>query len=145
MGLRLLTVALALAIIHPLLAESPSSTPVQIEHAWIRWLPAGVPAGGYATLVNTSDHAVVLTSASSPAFTSIELHRTVNLDGTMSMEPAGHIVVPAHGTVDFATQGLHLMLMQPVNPLKAGDRVPITLHFEGGATATALFEVRAHE
>ncbi len=127
-----------------LFAQS-APVPVRIEQPWIRWLPAGVPAAGYARLENLSDRAAVLTGAESPAFGEIELHRTVAQAGTMSMVPAGRIEIAPHATLEFASGGYHMMLMHPTHELHRGERVPITLQFASGARATALFEVRDHE
>ena len=46
-------------------AASPGA-PIEVVAAWIRWLPAGLPAAGYATLVNRGDKPLSLISASSP-------------------------------------------------------------------------------
>jgi copper(I)-binding protein len=128
----------------PLIAQ-PASAPVRIEQPWIRWLPAGLPAAGYAKLESLSDHAAILTGASSPAFGEIALHRTVTHTGTMSMIPADRIALAPHATLEFAPGGYHMMLMRPTRELHPGERVPITLQFASGARATALFEVRDHE
>ena len=44
-------------------AAGSSEAPIEVSAAWIRWLPAGLPAAGYATLVNTGDTPVSLISA----------------------------------------------------------------------------------
>jgi periplasmic copper chaperone A len=122
---------------------TPAETPtIRVEDAWIRWLPAGVPAGGYATLTNTGDKPVIFISASSPEFAEVSVHRSVDRGGMMEMMPVAQIAIVAHSSLNFAAMGYHFMLMQPSKPVKLGDRVPITLHFAGGASLTAQFEVR---
>lgn len=123
-------------------AATRASTAVRVSHAWIRWLPADVPLGGYAILENPSDVAVVLTHASSPAFGEIELHRTENIAGTLSMTPVDRLKLAPHETLDLEAHGYHLMLMQPKRALAAGERVAITLSFADGGAVTAEFEVR---
>src|SRR5271169_4584354 len=40
-----------LVTLEEIVGESAPS--IRVKDAWIRWLPAGVPSGGYATLINT--------------------------------------------------------------------------------------------
>lgn len=72
---------------------------VQVTGAWIRWLPADLPAGGYATLANSGDKAMVLTSASSPDYGNTMLHQTINKGGVSKMVRADKITITPHGTV----------------------------------------------
>ena len=39
---------------------------IQVTDAWIRWLPANLPAGGYAKVTNDTDKEIKLVGASSP-------------------------------------------------------------------------------
>ena len=114
---------------------------VQVTGAWIRWLPADLPAGGYAIFANAGDKAMVLTSASSPDYGNIALHQTINKGGGSEMVRADKITIPPHGTVEFAPGGHHIMLMQPKKDVKPGDRVPIALGFANGRTIRVEFEV----
>lgn len=124
------------------LALASAAPAIRVEEAWIRWLPAGVPAGGYMTLTNTGDRPVTLISASSPDYGEVSLHRNLNRNGTLEMVPAGEITINPHASLDFAAAGYHFMLMRPSSPRQPGDHVPITLHFVGGASLTVQFEVR---
>ncbi len=125
------------------LAKTPPPAPsIQVKDAWIRWLPAGVPAGGYATLINTGDKPVTLIGASSAVFAEAMVHRSIARAGTMEMSPVERITIDPHSTLDFAASGYHLMLMQPSRSLVAGSYVPITLRFAGGGQLTVQFEVR---
>jgi periplasmic copper chaperone A len=123
----------------------PSSGPSQlsIRDAWIRWLPSGLPAAGYMTLVNGSDRALELTAVSGDAYREIGLHRSVTQSGMSRMESVNAISVPPHSALRFEAGGYHLMLMQPTHALAPGDHVALTLHFAGGATRSVNFEVRA--
>jgi copper(I)-binding protein len=110
--------------------------------AWIRWLPANLPAAGYATLENGGDAAIVLTGVSSPGYGDVSIHRTVTLGADTDMVPVDKLVINPHASVNFAAAGYHLMLMQPTTPLKPGDHVPITLRFADGSSMRVEFEVR---
>ncbi len=119
-----------------------TAEPVRVQQAWIRWLPANLPAGGYVTLTNPGDRAVTLVSASSPDYGSVALHRSLTQNGTSRMVPVARIDVAPHATLNFASFGYHFMLMQPRVPVAPGDHVPVTLHFADGRSLTASFEVR---
>jgi periplasmic copper chaperone A len=123
----------------------PSSavSTLEIQDAWIRWLPAGLPAAGYLTLINHGDQPIRLTGASSDAYRDISLHHSMSHEGMSHMESVGEITVPAHSTLRFAATGYHLMLMQPAHTLAPGDHVVLALHFAGSADYSASFEVRA--
>lgn len=141
LGSGLLVSATALAAGGDTAAAAARSEPVRVQQAWIRWLPANLPAGGYLTLTNLTDHALALVSATSPDYGSVGLHRTLNRNGTSSMVPVARIDLAPHARVDFAALGYHLMLMQPRVPVAPGDHVPVTLHFADGRSFTANFEV----
>ncbi len=142
LGCMALAGAPALATAQALAKPPPPAPSIQVKDAWIRWLPADVPSGGYATLINTGDKPVTLIGASSAVFADIMIHRSIARGGTMEMSPVERIVIDAHSTLDFAASGYHLMLMRPSMPLVPGSRVPITLRFAGGGELTVQFEVR---
>jgi copper(I)-binding protein len=122
-------------------AATPAAT-ITVSDAWVRWLPSNLPAGGYVTLKNTGTHAQVLTGATSPDFAEVSLHQSVERDGVSQMQPVSQVEIAPGAVLSLAGGGYHLMLEQPTRPLKPGDEVSITLHFAGGSSTTAQFEVR---
>jgi copper(I)-binding protein len=125
-------------------AHAGEPTPdIQVKEAWIRWLPANVPGGGYMTLINTGAAARLLIGASSPDYGEVSIHRSRIRNGMNEMAPVESIVLKPLIPVRFAEGGYHLMLMQPKRPLEPGDRVLITLRFARGPPVAAPFEVRA--
>jgi periplasmic copper chaperone A len=123
------------------LGAQPASA-VLVKDAWVRWLPGGLPAGGYVTLVNTSDQSMSLVGASCPDYGAVSLHRSRTVAGTSRMMPVDKITIAAHSSLQFASQGYHLMLEQPNKTMQPGDRIPVTLSFAGGAALTVQFELR---
>ncbi len=121
-------------------AAPPAS--IAVSDAWIRWLPANLPAGGYVTLRNTGTQPQMLTGATSPDFGEVSLHHSVQRDGVSQMQPVSQIEIPAGHALSLAAGGYHLMLVHPTRPLRPGDEVSITLHFAGGSSTTARFDVR---
>jgi copper(I)-binding protein len=124
-------------------AAGESSLDIQVKEAWIRWLPANVPGGGYMTLINTGSAARVLIGASSPDYGEVSMHQTRLRDGVIEMISVASIELRPRIPVRFAESGYHLMLRQPRRPLKPGDRVLITLRFARGPPVEVPFEVRA--
>lgn len=121
-------------------APSPPAG-VRVEHAWIRWLPANLPAAGYAVIANDSDAVVRLTGASSPDYRMVMLHHSRLAQGDSTMEPVAYLDIPAHGKVTLAPGGYHLMLSHATRAIQPGDKLPITLEFAGGTTLQADFSV----
>jgi copper(I)-binding protein len=115
---------------------------IRIQDAWIRWLPAGIPAGGYLTVTNDGERPVTLVGADSAAYGEVSLHISRTQNGVAQMSPVGQIVIGPHASVNFAVAGYHMMLMQPTRPINPGDQVPITLHFADGAVLMVKFAVR---
>jgi len=136
---RLLEIVAAAALLFPACA---SAGPVQVIGAWIRALPAGLPAAGYFTLHNGSAKEVALASASSSACGMLMMHKSEEQGGMGSMEDVSSVAVPAGGTVKFAPGGYHLMCMNPTAAIKPGGSVSVKLGFSDGSQVDALFAVR---
>ena len=115
---------------------------VSIERPWMRFIIKARPAAGYFSLRNAGDKPVTLTGARSPACGMLMLHESKEENGVASMRPVASVVVPAHGKVDFAPGGYHLMCMQPQPALKVGASVMVTLTFADGQTLSAPFPVK---
>lgn len=98
-----------------LLFPAVSYAELQISDAWIRDMPPTVPVrAGYLSIHNPETSPMKIVAIKSEAFESVEIHRTIEKDGTMRMERVPELNIPANSTVQFAPGGLHLMLMQPV-------------------------------
>jgi periplasmic copper chaperone A len=115
---------------------------VTVSNAWIRWLPANLPAAGYATLRNVSDQPTTLIGASTPDYDEVMFHESRNQHGVAQMMPIERIQIKSHAQLSFAPQSYHIMLMQPTRAIRPGDRVSLTLHFADGQAQKVQFEVR---
>ncbi len=117
---------------------------LMVDDAWVREAPPGALAlAGYMTLHNHAEKERVLVGAQSPAFGSVMLHKTV-IEGDMSKMVHQHMItIPAGGMISFEPNSYHLMMMKPKQPLKAGDKVVVTLSFKDGTTQEVTHEVRA--
>jgi copper(I)-binding protein len=136
--------ALSLSVIlstFTLAADLPPG--IQVTDAWIRWLPANLPNGGYMTLTNAGTIPGMLVSAASRDFGQISLHQSLTKNGVSDMVPVNTVTVAPHSSVRFSPGGYHFMLMQPKRSLHPGDRVLINLQFADGHSLEVPFEVRA--
>lgn len=101
-----------------------------VEHAWIREAPPSARVlAGYMTLVNTTEKSIQVTRVSSPDFAAAELHRTVVEDGVARMVPIDQLDIPAHDRRVLEPGGLHLMLIEPHQPLSDGDSVTLDIQY----------------
>lgn len=104
---------------------------LHIAHPWSREMPPGAPnAAAYFIVHNAGTEADRLMSVETPVAGKAELHEHVHRDGLMRMQQVQQVDVPAGGDARFAPMGYHVMLFQLKQPLRDGERFPLTLHFE---------------
>jgi copper(I)-binding protein len=124
-------------------AGKAQAQPVAVKDAWVRApAPGQKVAGAYMELVSRTHMA--LTAVASPAAGSVELHSMSLEEGVMRMRPVARIELPAGKPVKLAPGGLHIMLMDIKQPLKPGDKVPLTLTVQRADVASrSVFTVQA--
>ena len=117
-------------------AHEYSHGKVTIDHPWSRPTPPGTPMGvGYLVIVNNSKKDITLTAAETPRAGHVSIHESLMKDGVMRMQPVkGGLKIPAGSKVELKPHGYHLMLEQLKEPLKAGERLPLSLNFDGAET-----------
>lgn len=125
-----------------LFAAPALAADIQVSDAWMRALPAHLPAAGYFTLHNSGKSEIALSSASSPACGMLMLHKSTQSGGMGSMEDVVSVAVPAGGDIKFAPGGYHLMCMEPKDGVKPGGSVEVTLGFADGSRIAAPFAVK---
>jgi len=100
------------------------------------WARASTPnaknGAAYVTIMNHGMKADRLVGASSGVAAKVELHTHKNDAGVMRMRRISSVEVPAHGTAHLKPGGDHIMLMGLKTPLKAGERIALTLILESG-------------
>ena len=167
---RVLAVLVALALPVSLAAcgddsgssGSSSSKAPTVADAWARSSAAMANAGAvYLTMTGGSaDDALVKAEVPATVAAKSELHET-SMDsgssttmamggssttmggGMISMKPVDSIAVKKGATVKLEPGGYHIMLLDLKSPLKAGDKISLTLTFRSGATVKTDAEVRA--
>jgi hypothetical protein len=137
-ALRALCVLAALAA--P--AAFAQSTSVKVENAWARATAPGQKNGSvYVDLTSTSNAALV--AAGSPVAGRAELHSMSTEGGVMRMRALPRVELPAGRTVKLAPGGTHVMLVDLKQPLKPGDKVPLTLSVQSSGTALTTLKIEA--
>ncbi|MGH8121609.1 MAG: copper chaperone PCu(A)C [Rudaea sp.] len=124
-------------------AAQAAGNAVSVTHAWVRWLPGDLPAGGYATIENRGGSAIRLLGADSSDYAMVMLHRSVEQNGVERMLAVDGMDVPAHGSAALAPGGYHLMLMQARHAIAPGASVHMRLHFSDGSTIAVDFIARS--
>jgi periplasmic copper chaperone A len=110
--------------------------------AWARATPPGVQTGAaYLTVTGGSENDRLVRVESEVA-ASVEMHRVIEVDGTVQMRPVETVEVAADSNVVFAPGGLHLMLVNLTHPLIAGSHFELTLIFEKAGRVQVDVEVR---
>lgn len=105
---------------------------LQVGHPWARPTVPGQPSGGaYLSIENKGKAGDKLIAVASTIAKSAEIH-TMSMDGNvMKMREVGSIdIKPAEKIAMQPGNGYHIMLIGLSRPLKAGDKIPLTLTFE---------------
>lgn len=120
-----------------------ASDDVEVRAPWVREAPPSAKVlAAYLELHNHGNRDRILNHVTSNAFDHVEIHRTEEHGGMAHMIKLPDVTVPANGKLLFQKGGLHLMLIDPKSPVKAGDNVALTLHFADGATLEMTAPVR---
>ena len=144
--LRTLALAISLAALFttPSRAEEVMAGDLVISQAWSRATPGGAKiGGGYLTIENKGTAPDRLIGGSADVAGKVEVHEMAMNNGVMTMRPLdkGLAIEPGQ-TVKLAPGGYHLMLFDLKEPLKQGDKVPVTLEFEKAGKVKLSLDVQ---
>jgi periplasmic copper chaperone A len=125
-------------------AEDVKAGDLVISQGWTRATPNGSKiGGGFLTIENKGSAPDKLISASADGAGKVEVHEMAMNDGVMKMRPVeGGLTIDPGKTVKLAPGGLHLMMMDLKNPLKQGDKMPVTLQFEKAGKIAVTLDVQ---
>ncbi len=112
-------------------AETVSSeAEIEVEHAWIRDLPAVSRVNSaYMQVTNKSHVDDQLVGASVPFAAVTEIHHTELRGGQYRMSQVDSVPLPAGETLLLKSGGYHLMMRELSRMPEKGEQVPITLQF----------------
>jgi copper(I)-binding protein len=123
-------------------AQEFKSGNITIEGPWAPATPKGAEVGaGYLTIRNDGASPDRLTGGTAD-FATVELHEMKRENSVMSMpELKNGLDIPAHGMVQFAPGGYHVMFTHLKHPLTKGEKVRAILTFEHAPPLAIEFNV----
>ena len=125
------------------LADEIKAGDLVITQAWSRATPKGAKTGGaYLTIENKGSTPDRLVGGSADFAGSVQVHEMSMTNGVMKMRPVENgLAIDPGKTVKLAPGGYHLMMMDLKQPLKRGDKVPVTLEFEKAGKVSVSLDV----
>jgi copper(I)-binding protein len=117
---------------------------VKVVDAWIPEAPPNAQAmAAFMVMENNEDKEVKVLSAFAPGFNTIELHKSMEVDGMHKMLKQDALVIPAMGSLTLKPGSYHIMLIGVQDPRpKAGDVIPVRLDFADGKQMTLQVPVK---
>ncbi len=117
-----------------------------IDQAWVQEGPPNARVlAGFMHIKNNSKQTITIISAHSEQFKKIEFHRTVHADGMARMEKQENLTIKPGEVLKLEHGGFHLMLITPVNKLKAGDKVELSMTLSSKTVLPLTLQVRTPE
>lgn len=133
-----------LTALAPVRAQDTKVGDLVITQAWSRATPGGAKvAGAYLTIENKGSAADRLVGGGADVAGHVEIHEMAMEGGVMKMRALDNgLAIEPGKTVKLAPGGYHVMLIDLKNPLKQGDKVPVTLQFEKAGKVNLSFDVQ---
>lgn len=144
-------VILAIILVSAAFAEQDASSQrsagekvtLLIERAWVRAMPPSqANTAAYMTVRNEGEASLRIVGASSEPEARVEIHRSREVAGMMTMERLNSVVLEPGQLAQFAPGGMHFMMLGLNKMPVPGEQVKICLRFDSGASACTYAEVR---
>jgi periplasmic copper chaperone A len=117
---------------------------LKIDHPFARATPPGAKTGGvFVSVENTGTQPDRLLGVSTPMAGVAELHQMIVDAGVMRMRGVSALEVRPGETLQLKPGGYHVMLSELRQPLKVGDRFPMTLTFQNAGAVEVSVWVEA--
>ena len=111
-----------------------------VSGSWIKTtIPGSAVSAAYMQIKSATPFKLI--KAESPAAGIVEIHDMKMNAGVMEMKALDVIEVPANKAVTLKPGGMHVMLMNVKKPINKGDKVPMTLTFEGADKKVVLVKL----
>ena len=115
-----------------------------VRDGWVRMPPgAATMMAGFGRIENACPTPATIVAVRSPAFAGTSLHESRLVDGISSMRTVPELRIAPDDVAVLKPGGLHLMLMQPNAPLKAGSKVAVQFELADGRELLGEFEIRS--
>ena len=126
-------------------AFAADSSSLRIEQPWAAETPPAARTGAaYLNIVNSGE-ADRLLGAKAEVARQVEMHTTTMDGNMMRMREVEALEVPGGATTALEPGGLHIMLIDLRQPLRAGQSFPLTLQFEKAGTLDVQVPIRKRE
>ncbi len=123
--------------------ESVSQDSLMVHHGWIRLTPpVSKNSAAYFVLHNAGKKDVKIVDVVTPAAEMAMMHDSVIEMSMVRMVHLEELSIPAGGTVEFATGGKHLMLVNLTGKLEAGKEIPVTFKLDNGESVLVTMMVK---
>ncbi|MEK2491387.1 copper chaperone PCu(A)C [Kitasatospora purpeofusca] len=119
-------------------AAAGGAARLSVADSYIPMPPAGGMAAGYLTVRNEGGEGDELVKVSSPGASSVTMHRST----ASTMEQVEKLDVPAHGALQLARGGTHLMIMGWQKAPVLGDELELDLTFTRTGTISVKVPVK---
>ena len=144
-----LSIGHGIAVAEPL-AQPPTkappvataATPVTISNVWAKTtVPGGAVSAAYMQIKSAKP--VKLVKVETAIANIVEIHDMKMNDGVMEMKALDAVDIPANKVVELKPGGMHVMLIKVKQPINKGDKIPLTLTFEGADKKSFTMNVEA--
>lgn len=120
---------------------------LQVVNGWVRTSEYSDHVGGmtgvFAEFTNHTDKDITIVGGTAEIAEMVETHEVVMVDKAMKMQKKeGGIVIPAGETLTLEPGGLHIMLMGLKKPILDGDKVTLTIDFDGYEDQTVTWDAK---
>ena len=125
-----------------LFAPNVAAAQAVVEMPWARaTAPAAMSGAAYMTVTAASDDRI--TSVTTPAAATAELHETIEQNGVMKMEARPDMPLTGGKPLTMKPGSFHVMLLGLKAPLKQGDSFRLTVTFEKSPPISVDVKVEA--
>ena len=106
-----------------------------ISNAHIPEAPPGAQVlAGFMNIHNPSKQVIEITAVSSPHFDTVEMHLSQEVNGVAKMLPQKSLVIAPNSTLALRSGSYHLMLIEPKQRLRNGDKALIKFSLSNNTT-----------
>ena len=125
------------------LTTTQAADSLKISGAYIPEAPPSVQVlAGYMNIHNPSKQAIEVTFVSSPAFDTVEMHLSKEVNGIAKMLPQKSLIIAPNSTLALRPGSYHLMLIEPTRGLRHGDKVLIKFSLSNNTSQEQFVTVK---
>lgn len=115
---------------------------IEIHSGWTRPAKQGENGAVYFVIHNHSSQADELIAISSEIAAAAEMHQSKMSGDIMQMNQVESVPLEAFAEIEFAPGGLHIMLVDLKQDVRAGDEIEVILHFKNSQDINIKVAVR---